>query len=358
MQVEQIVQRIQRSLDEQTKTFKPEEIGWFKHRFESIMLSQFFDEKLEDLKMSFVVDANVIVSSILRHVKGEGSILMKLAGNPLFELLAPAELEREVAEAIEEKAAKEGIRKAKLLKAWQKIKRSIKVSEVRSRRALEMARRLMGRRDPKDVPYVAMFVEMEASGVLTYDDDYEESPDIKRFNIDQLNEAVASFHRGLFMFVMFADVGTPMLGAFGELCLQFIKTLLNWLVMLMQIAATAISKGIHGLFSLFSRIPSGIQQMVLWGLLFGAIGVGAWLYFDKDARGKAKEKIGAVWSRIKSEIKKIISWISGALGVFMKHVKVIAHYTALGATVVLMLSKDMETILEAVRRETAKSSFS
>lgn len=349
MQLVEIVEKVQKSLDDQTKKFGPQEISWFKQRFESIMLSQFFDEKLAELKMSFVVDANVVVSSILRYAKGEGSILVKLAGNPLFELLAPEEIEEEVVEALEEKSAENGLRKSRLLRVWEKVRRSIKISEVRSRSAIEMARRLIGKRDPKDLPYVAMFIETQASGVLTYDADHEESPEIRRFSMGDLNEAVASFHRGIFMFVALADVGVPAISTFGEVSLLFIKTLLSWLAMFMQLAAAVVASAASGLLSLFSRIPSGVQQTILWALLFGAIGIGVWMLFDKDSRAKAKDKIGAVWNRIKSEIKRIIAWIADAAAAIVARLKVLSRYTLLGATVVAMLAKDIGVVLKAAR---------
>jgi len=66
-------------------------------------------------------------------------------------------------------------------KAWNQIKQNIIFQKEIDLESWNRAQKAIGKRDSDDVPFVGVYFDLKASGVITDDKDYEH-PEIRRFN--------------------------------------------------------------------------------------------------------------------------------------------------------------------------------
>jgi predicted nucleic acid-binding protein len=170
MQVNTTIRSVDKTLEDLTKSLPPDMINWLKQRFESVF-QNLTGLDFAGIRVDFVVDTNSIINSLLRYAQGKDSILFRMINNPIFRFHAPAFIENEVSKFI--LTAKKKIDKDKIFEGWRKIKRVLKVGTEISTNALILSNIIIGKRDPKDVPFVAMFLDLGAKNIITYDKDFE-----------------------------------------------------------------------------------------------------------------------------------------------------------------------------------------
>ena len=189
-------EKIRHFLDECTKGFSPDLIEYLKTGFQTSVING-FDNKEMDLQIKIVVDTNVVIKSLRHYAKtGKSSLLLKLESNPLFPLYSPTDLEDEVSDYIENKE-KDPKNRPKMREMWSLIRTNITVQEKIRTESWNKAKEVIGKRDSDDVPFVGVYFDLNASGIVTDDEDYDQ-PEIRRFTIESLGNLVGNFHRGIF----------------------------------------------------------------------------------------------------------------------------------------------------------------
>ncbi len=83
MEIDATIKSVEQSLDDLTRLFPPEVIGWLKQHFKSVV-QNLLGLNYTTVKVDFVIDSNVIISTLLRYAQGKRSALFHLANNPIF----------------------------------------------------------------------------------------------------------------------------------------------------------------------------------------------------------------------------------------------------------------------------------
>jgi phage-related protein len=120
----------------------------------------------------------------------------------------------------------------------------------------------MEQRDPKDVPFVAMYVDLGASAIVTDDRDFEH-PSLIKIQIEGLGNLVAKYNRGLFSFVIASELTPAALQILSQLVLSLIKTLFQGLKFIYEVVSAIINNATDELGRIISTIPSVIKDSLI-----------------------------------------------------------------------------------------------
>ena len=133
---------------------------------------------------------------MLGHLKGYASPIPAMIRSGFLVLYAPPELREEIHEKIDEKIKIAERYKAKVY-AEEILAHVIFVKRV-SRKVRIKATELLGKRDPKDIAFLAVTYHKDTHGVLTQDLDFEVAENVQIWKLGRLGKVVTSFRRGSF----------------------------------------------------------------------------------------------------------------------------------------------------------------
>lgn len=349
MNKDTIVSDADKLLDQMTKGLSPDSLEWMKENFER-HIPKFLSEPGHKIEMSLVVDANNIIRALLQYAKGKASLLFKLADNPIFMLYAPKEAEKEVLAALHKK---KNIDIVKALEGWSKLKTILKFDRVRSEEALLGAKELIGRRDPKDVAFVALYLQIGAAGILTDDKDYDH-PLISKTNIEQVGEMVARFHRGMLSFVVLHDLAPITIKALFDLLVVTVRSIFDLLKFLYETISGIAAHAMSRIIKAIANLPSWVKAVVL-GILVGA---GVALILDEKLRSNIIEAIRSAWNKIRPKIEALIKWIEENSDSIMQKMIVLAPYVEATTMVLLKLADNIAQVIKETKLAAARVSAS
>jgi len=260
MQVSTTIESVDQSLDNLTKILPYEIIEWLKQRFQSV-IQNLLKVNFADIKIDFVIDTNTIINTLLRYAEGKESILFKLIDNQIFNFHTPADITYEVTEFI--RTTKKKVNKNKLVKGWMKLINILKIGTQLTVNALNFANVIIGDRDPKDVPFVAMYIDLGASNMITYDKDFEH-PLLRPLKINNVGQVIAGVYRGLLSFFILNDLTPSTLNFCGQILLELVKILFGTVKLLIDffsaITRNAIDEAINLLSNFFPEIRDWIES--------------------------------------------------------------------------------------------------
>lgn len=343
LQNDDFSKKIHDFLDEATKGFSPDLIEYLKLRFQNSMMN-WITKDGADLQVKLVVDSNTVIRSLRYYAKtGKPSLLFKLKSNPLFPLYSPIDLETEVLEYIEIKEKNQKY-KPKMKKAWNLIKQNITFQKEIHMESWNKAKEIIGKRDSDDIPFVGVYFDLNASGVITEDKDYEH-PEIRQFNIESLGEIVGTFHRGIFSFFILNDISPLLFDFIKQISLSILKFLSEILVLFLGVFKALATGAISKIFELLSKAPSWL----LW-LFLGAFGVGiiAVLFHD-SARNKVKSFAQSTKEKIKPIVDRIIHFMRIFFGKLIEYTKKSAPYASMTLISIKELSENIDKLQEEVQ---------
>jgi|GEM_PF-2629381 len=342
-----ISEKVEWYLDEVSKSANPDMLVWIKEQVEK-NIHIWLGEKLDQLKVSMVMDTNMVNSTLKRYEKGETSIIFKLAENPLFTFYSPREIESEVQKFIEGKKAK-GLNRKKLREGWEKIKQIIIIKDVKNDAARNEALKLIGARDPTDAPFVSLYIEIGAHAVLTYDNDYE-APSIRTFSMKNLNDTVGIFHRGVFSFFIMNDILPLTLEILGKAVMAIAKGVFEVLKLLWDLLKGLISGAIEKIGDLISRIPPKYLKILGIGLGIGLIILTIILIFRKKTRSKFSGLVKSGLNWISNNAEKLINWIIDAVSTLIDLVKKTGPYAGTSLMVLTEIHSHLIALSEEMKK--------
>ena len=239
-------------------------------------------------------------------MKNKPSFLENIIDDPFLKLFAPPAIIDEVMKAIEEDLPKK-LEKNKARNIAHAILSKITILEGRRLDAWVEAYNRIGKRDAKDVPFLALSFELETHGIITRDPDFSEQKEVRIWQVSQAGTMVSDFRKGSFSF-FFMGAGLPMI---LQLCYWIFISFLKIVKEIMEgifLFATII---VSGSFQLLSKIPPVVAIMALCS-------IGAILIFS----GKVRDWTGGMLSKAGDKITKIINAIKK---LFAKIVETIKH---------------------------------
>ncbi len=325
-------------LDGSTKEFPPDLIEYLKQRFQTSMMNWITKEDA-DLQIKLVVDSNTVIRSLKYYAKtGKSSLLFKLKSNPLFPLYSPINLETEVIDYIKNKETNQKY-KLKMKKAWNLIKPNINFQKEIRMGSWNKAKEVIGKRDSDDIPFVGIYFDLNASGVITDDKDYEH-PEIRRFNIESLGEIVGIFHRGIFSFFILNDF-TPLLFDFiKQISLHIIKFLSEVVILFLRFVKVLATGAISKIFEMLSKAPSWLQWVILGTIIVSVIIIS----FHDPIRNKVKSLAQNIKEKIKPILERIIHFMKIFFGKLIEYIKKSAPYANMTLMAISELSKNIKKL--------------
>lgn len=148
----------------------PDLIEYLRRRFQTTMIDWITEDE-SGLQIKLVIDSNTVIRTLKHFAKtGKSSLLFKLKSNPLFPIYASINLETEVLEFIDIKEKNQKY-KPKMKKSWNLIKQNIIFQHEIDMESWNKAQETIGKRDSDDVPFVGVYFDLKASGVITEDKD-------------------------------------------------------------------------------------------------------------------------------------------------------------------------------------------
>src|SRR6185312_7007985 len=255
----------------------------------------------------------------------------------------PKIAEVEVLKYIEKKTKKKQ-NTEKLRELWQTLKHNLKIQEAQDPQAEEIAKEIIGKRDPSDIPFVSLYVDIGATAIVTNDNDYD-TPSVKKFSVGDLNNIVAVFHRGIFSFFVMNDVLPLVIEGISKIIIAIVKSLYQFLVLIFNICVSTLTGAISKLSNFLSKIPSNAQIAIVLSCTLLAL----FLAFHKGARDKISGFIKSMWDKIKSFVITITNFISNAIGKLIQYAKLSGPYVGMSLTILLEIHKHIIVISEEIK---------
>ena len=305
-----------------------------------------------NLQVKLVIDSNSVIRSLKNYAKtGTQPLLLKLGSNPLFPLYSPIDLETEVSAYIETKE-KNHENKPKMREAWNLMKQNISIQKEIHTASWNKAQEVIGKRDPDDIPFVGIYFDLNASGIVTDDKDYD-SMEIRRFSIEDLGETVGTFHRGIFSFFILNDFSPLLFDFIKQICLSIAKFLSEILVLALELLEALATGAISKIAGWLSKTPSRLI-MILSGVAIA--GIMAILLHD-DTKKKIKDLGQHTKEKIKPILDRILYLVRVLFGKLIRYAEKSAPYAGMALVSFKELSANIEKLQEEVMLLLSKESL-
>ena len=136
--------------------------------------------------MKLVIDTNIIISALIR--KG---ITRKMLLFPGLKLITPKITFKEIENHIDLIAAKSKLSKDNVLRILDILKKKIKtIPESRWWNHYNQAENIIGKKDPKDVPFIAVALALTVDGIWSNDRDFESQSKFKIWKTAELAQTI------------------------------------------------------------------------------------------------------------------------------------------------------------------------
>lgn len=209
-----------------------------------------------NFELKLIVDTNIILQESLALIKKGSSALISLSKSPFLKIFAPTWLLIELNKKMPDVAKENNIDEQVLRTKVEEIKKQIIISEI-CERDYTTARQILGERDPegKDAPYVALYLSINAHGILTADKDIIEQKGIRTWNkVGFAGKIVSTFERGSASFLIIGK-GIPItLYALYELTI----TILNGIWHVLKAIFNAVMSLAKAGFAAISELPGWV----------------------------------------------------------------------------------------------------
>jgi len=211
-------------------------------------------------EMRVVLDASSAVAEVRAFVKKGDSVLVRLANEPFLKLYAPPEIVPEVENRLREIASKEKLNFQRLLDVWKtRLLPLVVVQRPESMGAWFKGMIIMGERDIKDVPYVALSFDFETHGVITQDRDMLDQPQIRTWRMGKVRQVVTVMKKGSLMFVASSELLFPLLIAIFQATISLLKAIYDFVMDV----ARAISQAIKDAIGEIEKMPDLVKLALL-----------------------------------------------------------------------------------------------
>ena len=300
--------------------------------------SSWIKDNFGSIRIDIVIDANAVISTINRYVKNESSILFHLDSNPIFSLYAPTELKSEILKYIESDKIQRKLKK-KWFKGLRVLESIIQFKNSKDIKIKKRAVDIIGKKDPKDVPYVELYLDIKATMILTSDKHFEHK-DIHKYNIVDLIETTGIIQKGILSHhIVNKSIPAGM---------SFLKTIILALFkkiygVIKQVFKTTKSKMANICLRIIEFIEkrSNFQKFLIAGtvvlLIFTVI-------FFKTIRNKIIQMLGSLTNSTTLYINKIFTFLK-------KFTRALLDFIIYVAPQVAMLIKSLISIIGNMKKE-------
>lgn len=281
-EIDAVINQIIKSLD-------PAVLDYCKEYFEKNLL-YLYGGKLE---ITLIIDAQAVISDAIAHVKEGKSFLLELLKSPFLKVYSPTWLRDEVDKKIPEIAEKRGVNESNLRKSAYAILEKIQIVDQENETAHTIAFTSVGYRDPKDIPYVALYFSIRSHGILTKNKHITEIPEVKTWEKPgTVGRIVSIFEKGTFSFLIVGKTLPAVLRSLCEMCTGLLRIVWEIVRMVGNAIYSLIKKDIEAI----SKWPDWVKALV-------GIGIVVTLLWEKS-----RKVIVDVLQSFAANIASILNW--------------------------------------------------
>jgi len=294
------LQQIDKSLEKVIERFPSQFLTYLKRNFEKNI--GYFLGHPSRVEVDVVVDSSSIIADMLSLVKKGKSRLHQLMKEPFVRFFAPTILKTEVESKMDKLSARKKEDKQVLMRTWQKdFLPNINLKDPEDLMAWIKGLMTVGRRDRKDVPFVALHFEIESQGIITRDKDIIEQPQIRTWKLGRLGKVVTVFKKGTFSFFVFSKLLPTMFYMLFQIGVAVLRVLVEMMVDFLALLSS-IAKGT---VQAISKLPD-------WAKVLLGLATLAFVLYDKTRNAALEflksisEEVCRFASRLYQHIKSVL----------------------------------------------------
>lgn len=324
-------EEVDKVLNTVVKSFDSEALEYIKTSVEE-NFHTFFGESLE---LRLVLDTSAFIPELISYVRKKESFLFKLTESPFLKLYSPSWLNEELERKIPVIAKKMKLNEEELKETASFFLEKITILEIEEEEKLREAYEKIGHRDPKDAPFVGMYLSIRSHGILTRDKDFTELSEIKVWERPgEVGKVVTVFEKGAFSFLLLG-VGLPTAA----------NLLYDTMVVLLGIFIKVFSSLANGITAFATNSAISISKMPNWLKISIGIAVILLILWDKSRKV------------ICDTSKDVFNVLSGSVRNFMEEfynptkeiLDVLVPIIEVSATASVVLLESMEELIETYK---------
>lgn len=259
------------------------------------------------MELDVVVDSSSIIADMLSLVRKGKSKLRQLMKEPFVRFHAPTILKTE----IESKMGKWKKDKQLLMQTWQKdFLPKISLKDPKNLIAWIKGFITVGRRDEKDIPFVALHFEMRSQGIITRDKDIIEQPQIHTWKLGRLGNVVTIFKKGSFSFFVFSKLLPAIFYVLFQIGVAILRVLIEMIVNFLALFGSIAKGAVEAI----SRLPD-------WAKVFLGLATFVFVLYDKtrnatlDFLKKVSEEFCRFAFKLYENIKSLLSSLAPIMNI-------------------------------------------
>jgi len=257
-----------------------------------------------ELEVRIVVDANVVISQTINYIKKDVQpIIVELSKSPFIKVYAPSKIFDDTINdmpKLSKIAKKKKIELDLLKEKLSEVLSCVEILEPKGDKEFEMARQLIGSRDPDDVDYLYLYFSINATGVVTNDNDFENLPKVQKWkNMGPVKELTIILTRGSISFALMTTSGAVI----ADLLFKIVTAILGVILGILSIVGKNFERLIKWVIDGFSNLPNELKIVVTVALV--VLGYG----FRREIK-EALEKIVVFISEVIEFLRRIGEFIS------------------------------------------------
>jgi len=254
-------------------------------------------------RLVIVVDTNQVLSYALAVARHRSHPLDQLLVDEYVVMCSPCDLVFEVEEHLDEFAAREGVPPPALRAAWEgKIRPRIDIQSYVSRMAMDEARSLVGRRDPKDAPFMALYLDLGADAMLTRDHALRDAVGEFAWTPGRAKWGAIRVRAGVVSLFLIHPIGSTAASALANLAWVVLDSLW-WAI---ESVTSALEEGIDAASKWLSGLPDWAQALLAIGAVVALAKYGEEVAATLKVIG---EKLVQVAAWILAFLRKLFEWI-------------------------------------------------
>lgn len=268
----------------------------------------------------------------MSYCKHGDSLLHKIIKQPLLKLYAPNQLLVELSEKIPLLCKKYNIDEELIrLTLDNDILPNVIIRDEIEDVHYNYAHSILNERDNKDVPFLALSMELKSQGIITNDKDFEEQTEVKIWKLKESRNVITVINRGMLCLFIQTQSLQLMLRTGYALSILFSSILSN-----MALNIIKYSKNI------FSTIGTNVKKIPLW--IYAIFGITFLIIFsDEENRKKGFE----VFLKMKNKISTTLFSLFNNLKLYINYMtpilEPVVEYSLAGTEVMLENTAELLT---------------
>ena len=269
-------------------------------------------------RLFIVMDTNQVLSYLIARARNRGHPLDQLLSDEYAYISAPQYIEVEVSNHMNDIAKEKKLDINRLRDIWYtEVRPKIDIHSNISRWAWREASTRIGRIDPDDAPFIALYLDIGADVILSRDGHIRDVMGSFAWTPGRAKWASVRVREGVVALFVIHPVGTSAARALGIIA----WTVLDSLMWLLESIIDGIRHGIERIIDWFSGLPEWLRFVIVGGALA--------LYVWHQDR---------IHEKINDLIAKLIEWAKLLMGILERIVTwVDDKATFLGGLLILLL---------------------